>query len=58
MGFTVPNFYTGFAYAIVTACGAVCGASTVGSYVEASAGSAEGGKNGFVCYGNRGIVFH
>lgn len=32
--------------AIATACGAVCGTSTAGTYVEASAGIAEGGKTG------------
>lgn len=32
--------------AVATVCGAVCGTSTVSSYVEASAGIAEGGKTG------------
>ena len=33
--------------AVATVAGAVCGTSTVSSYVEASAGIAEGGKTGF-----------
>lgn len=43
----VPNMDKAMlADAIATTCGAVCGTSTVGSYVEASAGVAEGGKTG------------
>ena len=43
----VPNMERAMlADAIATVCGAVCGTSTVSSYVEASAGIAEGGKTG------------
>lgn len=43
----VPNMDKAMlADAIATTCGAVCGTSTVSSYVEASAGIAEGGKTG------------
>lgn len=43
----VPNMEKAmFADAIATTCGAICGTSTVSSYVEASAGIAEGGKTG------------
>lgn len=43
----VPNMDKAMlADAVATTCGAVCGTSTVSSYVEASAGIAEGGKTG------------
>ena len=43
----VPNMERAMlADAVATVCGAVCGTSTVSSYVEASAGIAEGGKTG------------
>ena len=43
----VPNMDKAMlADAIATTCGAVCGTSTVSSYVEASTGIAEGGKTG------------
>lgn len=43
----VPNMEKAMlADAVATVCGAVCGTSTVSSYVEASAGIAEGGKTG------------
>ena len=43
----VPNMERAMlADAIATVCGAICGTSTVSSYVEASAGIAEGGKTG------------
>lgn len=43
----VPNINKAMlADAIATTCGAVCGTSTVSTYVESSAGIAEGGKTG------------
>ena len=43
----VPNLDRAMlADAVATACGAVCGTSTVSSYVESSTGIAEGGKTG------------
>lgn len=41
--------------AIATVCGAVCGTSTVSSYVEASAGIAEGGKTGLAAMATGGL---
>ena len=42
--------------AVATVCGAVCGTSTVSSYVEASAGIAEGGKDRPGGHGHGGTV--
>lgn len=43
----VPNFEKAMlADAVATACGAVCGTSTVTTFVESSAGVAEGGRTG------------
>ena len=41
--------------AVATVCGAVCGTSTVSSYVEASAGIAEGGKTGLAALTTGGL---
>lgn len=41
--------------AVATVCGAVCGTSTVSSYVEASAGIAEGGKTGLAAMATGGL---
>ena len=41
--------------AVATACGAVCGTSTVSSYVESSAGIAEGGKTGLAAMATGGL---
>ena len=41
--------------AVATAFGAVCGTSTVSSYVEASAGIAEGGKTGLAAMATGGL---
>ena len=41
--------------AVATVCGAVCGTSTVSSYVEASAGIAEGGKTGLATMATGGL---
>ena len=40
---------------MATVCGAVCGTSTVSSYVEASAGIAEGGKTGLAAMATGGL---
>ena len=52
----VPNMeWAMLADAVATACGAVCGTSTVSSYVEASAGIAEGGKTGLAAMATGGL---
>lgn len=52
----VPNMERAMlADAVATACGAVCGTSTVSSYVEASAGIAEGGKTGLAAMATGGL---
>ena len=43
--------------AIATTCGAVCGTSTVSSYVEASTGIAEGGKTGMAAMVTGALFF-
>ncbi len=43
--------------ALATVCGAVCGTSTVGNYVEASAGVTEGGKTGLTSVVTGGLFF-
>lgn len=54
----VPNMDKAMlADAIATTCGAVCGTSTVGSYVEASAGVAEGGKTGLAAMVTGALFF-
>lgn len=54
----VPNVERAMlADAIATVCGAVCGTSTVSSYVEASAGIAEGGKTGLAAMVTGGMFF-
>lgn len=40
---------------MATVCGAVCGTSTVSSYVEASAGITEGGKTGLATMTTGGL---
>lgn len=52
----VPNMDRAMlADAVATVCGAVCGTSTVSSYVEASAGIAEGGKTGLAAMATGGL---
>lgn len=52
----VPNMERAMlADAVATVCGAVCGTSTVSSYVEASAGIAEGGKTGLASMATGGL---
>lgn len=52
----VPNMERAMlADAVATICGAVCGTSTVSSYVEASAGIAEGGKTGLAAMTTGGL---
>lgn len=52
----VPNMEQAMlADAVATVCGAVCGTSTVSSYVEASAGIAEGGKTGLAAMATGGL---
>lgn len=52
----VPNMERAMlADAVATVCGAVCGTSTVSSYVEASAGIAEGGKTGLAAIATGGL---
>lgn len=52
----VPNMERAMlADAVATVCGAVCGTSTVSSYVEASAGIAEGGKTGLSAMATGGL---
>ena len=52
----VPNMEKAMlADAVATVCGAVCGTSTVSSYVEASAGIAEGGKTGLAAMTTGGM---
>lgn len=52
----VPNMERAMlADAVATVCGAVCGTSTVSSYVEASAGIAEGGKTGLAAMATGGL---
>lgn len=52
----VPNMERAMlADAVATVCGAVCGTSTVSSYVEASAGIAEGGKTGLAALTTGGL---
>ena len=52
----VPNMERAMlADAVATVCGAVCGTSTVSSYVEASAGIAEGGKTGLAAMTTGGL---
>ncbi len=54
----VPNLDKAMlADAIATTCGAVCGTSTVSSYVEASTGIAEGGKTGMAAMVTGGLFF-
>ena len=53
----VPNMEQAMlADAVATVCGAVCGTSTVSSYVEASAGIAEGGQPRLAAKATRGLV--
>lgn len=55
---SVPNMDRALlADAVATVCGAVCGTSTVSSYVEASAGIAEGGKTGLAAMATGGLFF-
>ena len=52
----VPNMKQAMlADAVATAWGAVCGTSTVSSYVESSAGIAEGGKTGLAAMATGGL---
>lgn len=52
----VPNMERAMlADAVATVCGAVCGTSTVSSYVESSAGIAEGGKTGLAAVATGGL---
>ena len=52
----VPNMEQAMlADAVATVCGAMCGTSTVSSYVEASAGIAEGGKTGLAAMTTGGL---
>ena len=52
----VPNMERAMlADAVATVCGAMCGTSTVSSYVEASAGIAEGGKTGLAAMATGGL---
>ena len=54
----VPNMDKAMlADAIATTCGAVCGTSTVSSYVEASTGIAEGGKTGMAAMVTGALFF-
>lgn len=54
----VPNMNRAMlADAIATTVGAVCGTSTVTTYVEASAGVAEGGRTGFSAIVTAGMFF-
>ena len=54
----VPNMDRAMlADAIATVCGAVCGTSTVSSYVEASTGIAEGGKTGMAAMVTGALFF-
>ncbi len=54
----VPNLDKAMlADAIATVCGAVCGTSTVSSYVEASTGIAEGGKTGMAAMVTGALFF-
>ena len=53
---SVPNMDRALlADAVATVFGAVCGTSTVSSYVEASAGIAEGGKTGLAAMATGGL---
>ncbi len=54
----VPNMEKAMlADAIATTCGAVCGTSTVSTYVESSAGIAEGGKTGLASMVTAALFF-
>lgn len=54
----VPNMDKAMlADAIATTCGAVCGTSTVTTYVEASAGIAEGGRTGLAAMATAVLFF-
>ncbi len=54
----VPNMDKAMlADAVATTCGAVCGTSTVSSYVEASTGIAEGGKTGMAAMVTGALFF-
>lgn len=54
----VPNMEKAMlADAVATTCGAVCGTSTVSSYVEASSGIAEGGKTGLAAMTTGALFF-
>ena len=54
----VPNMDRAMlADAIATTCGAVCGTSTVSSYVEASTGIAEGGRTGMAAMVTGALFF-
>ncbi len=54
----VPNLDKAMlADAIATVCGAVCGTSTVSSYVEASTGIAEGGRTGMAAMVTGALFF-
>ncbi len=57
-GGEVPNLDKAMlADAIATTCGAICGTSTVSSYVEASTGIAEGGKTGMAAMVTGALFF-
>ena len=54
----VPNMNKAMlADAVATACGAVCGTSTVTTFVESSAGVAEGGKTGLTSMATAALFF-
>lgn len=54
----IPNFEKAMlSDAIGTVCGAVCGTSTVSTYVESSAGVAEGGRTGLSAFTTGALFF-
>lgn len=54
----VPNFEKAMlSDAVATFCGAICGTSTVTTFVEASAGIAEGGRTGLSAVVTAGLFF-
>ena len=54
----VPNFQKAMlSDAIATACGSICGTSTVTTFVEASSGIAEGGRTGLSAVVTAGMFF-
>lgn len=54
----IPNFNKAMlSDAVGTVCGSICGTSTVSTYVESSAGIAEGGKTGLTAFTTGALFF-